>query len=283
MRGGAGDSPAWCASATRGGRVAQRDAEARRSSPFQCRVEVRGREKIGLSADDVKTRLWKFELRRPPTFCSYFRQDCCRRISERLGLTAGKRTARSGSLRERCKNLWEHGSDMITCIPRSICLLTSILVNALISNMITCTPRSICLWDFDVSGDGHRASIDLNWVGEQGSMGIDGERYVVSKGGILSGRWMLECGPATIFVAQKSSAFSRRIEIRGDFGEAELSARSAFGRTMALTGPGVDCVIAPNHPFTRRSTIAGNHADFRLVAFAFWLTILMWRRQADST
>lgn len=86
-----------------------------------------------------------------------------------------------------------------------------------------------------------------------------------------------------LFTAKKTSAFARTFEIAGGDLQATLHAASAFGRTMILEGGGQDLVIAPAHPFTRRATMTGRCGDFRLAAFAFWLTSLIWRRAANSS
>jgi hypothetical protein len=148
--------------------------------------------------------------------------------------------------------------------------------------MIQCTPRGVCSWNFHLDGGGNQAITEIDWMREQGRVIINGEKHTISKHGVFSGRWSLNSHRGTVFTAEKSSVFSRRIEISGPSGPAVLSARSAFGRTMILQGPGVDCEISPVHAFTRRALISGNHDDFRQVAFAFWLTILTWRRAANN-
>lgn len=148
--------------------------------------------------------------------------------------------------------------------------------------MIECLPCGICSWNYDLDGEGHRAQTMLNGFGEQGGLQVDGESFDVVKEGIWSGRWRLESGFGTLFTAQKASAFMRTFEITGREGGAVLSAESAFGRTMRLEGGGVNVTIQPVHAFTRRAGISGEAADFRLVAFGFWLTALLWRRAASA-
>jgi hypothetical protein len=148
--------------------------------------------------------------------------------------------------------------------------------------MIECLPCGICSWSYDLSGDGHRAETVLRGFGEQGELRVDGEAFDVVKEGIWSGCWRLESGSGTLFTAQKASAFMRTFEITGREGGAVLSAESAFKRTMRLEGERANVTIRPVHAFTRRAGITGEAADFRLVAFAFWLTVLLWRRAASN-
>lgn len=149
--------------------------------------------------------------------------------------------------------------------------------------MILCIPKGICSWEFSISCEDHAAETHVNWLGEQGALTIDGVRYEVSKDGMFSGKWNLESGAGVVYSAQKSSAFTRTFEISGAESTVILSAQSAFLRAMQLAGAGYDCTIRPEHAFTRRATIDGRWSDFRLVSFAFWLTILLWRRQQNNS
>ncbi|MCW1925816.1 hypothetical protein OKA05_24875 [Luteolibacter arcticus] len=148
--------------------------------------------------------------------------------------------------------------------------------------MIACLPRGICSWDYELSGAGHGAQTEMRWIGEQGGLWVDGESFAVMKDGVWSGSWRLVGNAGTEFTAQKVSAFRRTFEISGRDGRAVLRAESAFGRSMRLEGDRVNALIQPAHPFTRRAAIHGEVGDFRLAAFAFWLTALTWRRAASN-
>lgn len=148
--------------------------------------------------------------------------------------------------------------------------------------MIRCIPKGLCSWNFDIAASGHFARAEFNWLGEQGNITIDGEYHEVRKHGALSGHWTLEADSTTVANARKSSAFTRTFELETSSGAVILRAQSALGRTMVLEGAGFDGVIAPVHPLTRRATITGQISDFRTACFAFWLTVLLWRRDAQS-
>lgn len=148
--------------------------------------------------------------------------------------------------------------------------------------MIRCIPKGLCSWNFDIDAKGYSATIEFNWMGEQGAITIDGESYDVRKHGAFSGRWTMDSNTKTVATAQKPSAFTRSFELATSSGTVVLRARSAFGRTMLLEGAGFDAVIAPVHSFTRRASIAGEVSDIRIACFAFWLTVLLWRRDAQS-
>jgi len=146
---------------------------------------------------------------------------------------------------------------------------------------IECAPRGICSWNFLLRGDGHSAEIRLSTLLEKGGLVADGVVYEVHKGGWLSGEWTLLEGGQPVVLARKPSAFWRRFDLSGPSGGGVLEATWG-SRTMRLDGAGMSCRIKPVHLFTRRATIEGSFEDFRVVAFAFWLTALMWRRAANS-
>lgn len=149
--------------------------------------------------------------------------------------------------------------------------------------MIECLPAGICSWNYLLRGDGQEARIEFNWMGEQGRLRVGDEEFRIEKDGVFSGSWRMESAQGTLFTARKTSAFTRSFEIAGGGAQTNLHAASAFGRTMILDSGGQQCVIAPAHPFTRRATMSGTCDDFRLAAFAFWLTGLIWRRAAHSS
>jgi len=151
--------------------------------------------------------------------------------------------------------------------------------------MIRCIPKGLCSWDFSLDGEGHQASLEFNWIGEQGAITLDDVLYDVRKHGVLSGHWTLDCGRESVASAQKSSAFTRTFEIRCAEDALLLRAASALGRSFRVErSEEVVVTIAPDHAFTRRASIEtlGQKCDFRIVCFAFWLVVLMWRRAASS-
>ena len=113
-------------------------------------------------------------------------------------------------------------------------------------------------------------------------MEIDGRSCRVVKQGFLSGRWELVDGGTSILSAEKRSAFSRSFDLRSSSGSHVLEAISFACRAMRLDGPNAGASIEPAHAFTRRATIDGRLPDFEIVAFAFWLTALTWRRAANN-
>lgn len=149
--------------------------------------------------------------------------------------------------------------------------------------MIQCKPKGLFSWDFVLDGDGHNASLDFNWVGEQGSMAVDGVSYEIRKHGMMSGHWTLDQDNTSVVSAKKS--ITRTFEIQNAQKTLLLEAESAFGRSFRLESSNeMIAQIVPAHLFTRRATIETfvENIDFPTISFAFWLTALTWRRSASS-
>ncbi len=148
--------------------------------------------------------------------------------------------------------------------------------------MIRCLPIGICSWDYDIQGEGHHAHLGFRSMSEQGELVIDQVRHEVVKPSAFIGEWCLMGPEGQVFSATKQGIFSRTFDLHGSEGSFNLRALSAFGRTMVVEGSQTDFQIVPDHAFTRRASIQGDLKDFRLVAFTFWLTVIMWRRASRS-
>ena len=121
--------------------------------------------------------------------------------------------------------------------------------------MIRCKPKGICSWDYFLDGEGHHASLEFNWFGEQGAITADNMPFEVRKHGVLSGHWTLDNDQDTVVSAQKTSAFTRTFEIQDVNGPMLLYAESMFGRSFCFKRSGeMIATIRPDHAFTRRAT-----------------------------
>ena len=146
--------------------------------------------------------------------------------------------------------------------------------------MIQCLPEGICSWNFFLLGDGHEGRTEISWPGENGYLEVDGVRLQVMKQGFFSGSWELVANGDVVATAKKR-AFSRSFEIRS--GELVYSLNpESLGRTMCLSRNGESAMIKPVHLFTRRARIEGGVEDFRILCFAFWLTVVLWRRRSRN-
>ncbi len=126
----------------------------------------------------------------------------------------------------------------------------------------------------------------LNWLSEQGLLVADGTSFKLRKHGFFSGHWTLEIGGQELAVAQKSTIFGRAFEISSPMGDLRLIPHSMFSRRFRIECAGkVIARISPDHPFTRRSKIEIQSADFDFptVCFAFWLIVIIWRRSSGDS
>lgn len=152
--------------------------------------------------------------------------------------------------------------------------------------MIRCTPTSICSWDFTLDGEGHQGRVEIDWLKEQGEISADGIRFEVQNQGMLRGLWTLNHDGEEVASAQKSSAFTRTFQLQVPDGELMLQAESVFGQSFYLERSGnMIATIRPIHAFTRRSTIELLYPDWDwpIVYFSFWLVVVMWRRNSQSS
>lgn len=148
--------------------------------------------------------------------------------------------------------------------------------------MIHAIPMGLCSWDFSLEGENLHGETRINFFTENGTIRVNGEAFEVRKQGMLSGQWALEHHGETLVTAQKETAFTRTITFTAPGGAHRLQAESMVGRSMVLTSPGSTVHIAPDHPFTRRAHLSGAGQDPRVTLFAFWLTILLWKRASNS-
>jgi hypothetical protein len=151
--------------------------------------------------------------------------------------------------------------------------------------MIHCIPRGICSWNYLISGDGHRGTLEFHWLGEQGAMNVDGAEFAIVKQGTFSGAWTLNYQGSEVVWARKSSLFTRGFAVDDPSGSFSLQAESALGRSFLLKrGDVLVAIFRPEHPFTRRANIEvlAESWDAPTILFCFWLVALMWRRQNNS-
>jgi hypothetical protein len=151
--------------------------------------------------------------------------------------------------------------------------------------MIRCIPKGIFSWNFALEGEGHNASLDFTWLGEQGTITADGTPFDVCKHGIASGHWTLNHEGRHVITAQKASALFRTFEIQDLHQTLVLRAESPFGRRFRIEQTNdIVATIVPDHVLTRRATIEtiAQNCDFTTISFSFWLAVLTWRRAARS-
>lgn len=148
--------------------------------------------------------------------------------------------------------------------------------------MIRAHPKSMFSWNFSLEGAGIRGETRVNFFSENGEIVLNGEVYQVEKQGMMSGSWHLLRQGEVLVKAKKQSAMSRKTLFSAGAETVELRGESLVGRAMLLEGGGVGIRIAPDHPFTRKSTISEAGPNPPLTLFAFWVAVLLWKRASDS-
>lgn len=155
--------------------------------------------------------------------------------------------------------------------------------------MIQCLPQGICSWNYVLRGEGHHAVLTFHWASEQGTVDVDGTRLDVVKHGFASGRWTLELHGEAIAEAHKPSSFSRAFDLATPDGPMRLEAEGVFSGAYRLKAEKLSLArMSRVHLLTRRARIERTplsrereSPDFATMAFAFWLTALMWKRAAQ--
>ena len=151
---------------------------------------------------------------------------------------------------------------------------------------INCIPDSIISWNYFLQGPGHEAIWQKKLTSEQGSILIDGVFYTIKKHGVTSCKWTIERNGEVVYTGIKPSAFRRSFQIEGMGKTYDLGPLSVFSRSMYFSCEGtVLALISPKHAFTRKAEIEilQDDADFPPIVFAFWLTILTWRRRQHNS
>jgi len=150
---------------------------------------------------------------------------------------------------------------------------------------LTLTPRRWYSWDFIVTDDSRQvAEMDLSAWREKGVLVVQGADHCVYREGAMSGDFILERAGAVLARATKPSAFHRSFVLDYKGRQYTLRAKSTFRRAfILLDGASQIGSLAPNSMWTRTATAhLPDDWPLPLQVFAIWLTIVMWKREADS-
>jgi hypothetical protein len=151
--------------------------------------------------------------------------------------------------------------------------------------MLTANPRSWFSWDFTLAQDGKSlANIDLSSWREKGDLTVANSSYRVYREGICSGAFILESNGKIVARARKPSAWTRRLLIEIGGTQFELRPKSALTRGFRLLkGEQVVGTLSPASIWSRKINVELPE-DIPLLtrAFVVWLTVLLWRRDANA-
>jgi hypothetical protein len=151
--------------------------------------------------------------------------------------------------------------------------------------MLTASPRSWFSWNFTLAKDGESlADIDLSSWREKGALTVANSSYRVHREGLFSGAFVLESNGTVAARAHKPSAWTRRLVIEVDGAQFELRPRSAFTRGFQLfKGERIVGNLSPASWLNRKLDVElPEDLPLLIKAFVVWLTVLLWKRDADA-
>ncbi len=154
--------------------------------------------------------------------------------------------------------------------------------------VLTCLPQSICSWNYSITGSDSDviASVEFDFWNEQGSIILEPSCYGVKRGWVWpSDEWSLESGDRVIAVATKPNPFTRFFEVSYSSQDLILRPELPFTRSFLIEQDNrVLGTIQPMHSFTRRASIdCSSSIAIPVQIFLFWLTVLMWKRDAKKS
>lgn len=147
-------------------------------------------------------------------------------------------------------------------------------------------PRSALSWTFDLLQDGEpQVEVVVNSFREKGFVRIRSKEYRVHREGLLTGPFVLVDGLRTVATADKPSAFKRRLDIDFERRRFVFKADSAFYRAMTLYENDAPIgSIEPQSAFSRKADLhLPDDLPQALQGFLLWLTLVLWRRQQESS
>ena len=151
--------------------------------------------------------------------------------------------------------------------------------------MLSAVPDGWLSWNFTIF-DAHKpiAKIDLACMREAGQFYLDGSNYRVFREGLLSGAFIIEKEGQVLARAEKPSALIRSFKVEYNNKCYTLEAESAMRRKFVLRGGGQTIgSVRPEHAFTRRAIIdLPMDITLPVRVFMTWLTIILWKREADA-
>jgi hypothetical protein len=151
--------------------------------------------------------------------------------------------------------------------------------------MLTANPRSWLSWDFTLARGGDSlACIGLSSWREKGALTVGNSTYRAYREGLFSGAYVLESNGTVVARAHKPSAWTRRLVIEFDGAQYELKPHSAITRGFKLhKGERVVGTLSPASFLNRKINVElPEDLPLLIRAFVVWLTILLWKRDADA-
>lgn len=151
--------------------------------------------------------------------------------------------------------------------------------------MLQLVPHGWLGWNFDVlDNDRKITEIKTSTLPESGIFSIDGADFRARREGMFSGEFLLSKDNETIARAQKPSALKSSFTIEFSDRQYTLKKESWAGRSFVLIQGDLEIgSIRPEGVLTRKATVQlPDDMPMPLQVFVIWLTILLWKREADA-
>jgi hypothetical protein len=146
-------------------------------------------------------------------------------------------------------------------------------------------PESWLTWNFDVlDNDRKITEIKTSTLPESGRFSIEGSEFHAHREGMFSGEFFLEKDGEIVARAQKPSALKSSFDIEFSDRRYTLKKESWAGRSFVLLQGDLEVgSIRPEGMLTRKATVQlPDDLPIPLQVFVMWLTILLWKREADA-
>ena len=151
--------------------------------------------------------------------------------------------------------------------------------------MLQLVPESWLTWNFGVlDNDRKITEIKTSTLPESGTFSIDGTDFRARREGMFSGEFFLENDGQTIARAEKPSAFRYVFNIEYSDRKYMLKKESWVGRTFVLLQGALEVgSIRPEGVLSRKAAVSlPEDMPTPIQVFVVWLTILLWKREADA-
>jgi len=146
-------------------------------------------------------------------------------------------------------------------------------------------PESWLTWNFEVLEDDRKITeIKTSTLPESGTFSIDGSEFRARRKGMFSGEYFLEKEGQMTARAEKPSAFRNAFDVEYSDRKYTLKKESWVGRSFVLVQGDLEIgSIRPEGALSRKAAVSlPQDMPMPLQMFVIWLTILLWRREADA-
>src|SRR5678815_603760 len=146
-------------------------------------------------------------------------------------------------------------------------------------------PKSWWSWTFRVYDNGtHIGEMNFSWWREAGALQIGNSTYRLYREGRFRGLFILEENGKVLACAEKPSALAGSFNVRCGSRTYVLEAASIFRRKFVLRETSGEIgSISPERACYRNALIyLPVELSLPVRLFMAWLTLLLWKREADS-